>query len=85
MVPSQGEAARHSEFWCCQDISESHSAVLSNPKSDSKLRQAREHFSLPAVFPAPVLDNILIYMDKRHFTSLMKSTDPNSIFSSPPS
>lgn len=40
------------------------------------MREAREHSSSPAVFPAWVLDNILIYADKGHFTSLMKSTDP---------
>lgn len=56
------------------------------------MREARECSSSPAVFPAWVLDNILIYADKRHFSSLMKSTDPtrgdlyfqmNSLSSSP--
>lgn len=55
------------------------------------VREARECSSLP-VFPAWVLDNILIYADKGHFSSLMKSTDPtrgdlyfqmNSLSSSP--
>ena len=73
MVTSEGEAACYSEFGCCR---ESHNTVLSNSKSDFKLREAREHFSSLAGFPAWVLDNILICVDKEHFTSLMKSTDP---------
>lgn len=77
MVTSQGEPACHSEFWCCQDSFEPHNTVLSNSKSDLKLREAREHFSSPAVFPAWVLDNILIYTDKGRFTSLMKSMNPD--------
>lgn len=80
VVTSKGEALLNSgAVMICLNLGTQYCQILKVNSSckDRLLREAREHFSSPAVFPVWVLDNILMYADKGHITSLMKSTDPN--------